>query len=100
MSSIFAMLDKSTGDFLSEGTELIEPDASSRYGLNVPRIIYSHGNMKKHARNIPKIIPRILRSALNRNIGYKSLKKNPIQPAKTADKSFINELKTLAHDLG
>jgi len=100
MTPILTMLEKSTRDYITEGIKFIEPDKKSRYGLNVPRIIYTLGDMKSHARNMLKIIHRILRSAVNRGIGYRSMKKNPNTPATIADESLINELKTLARNLG
>jgi len=100
LKPVLVMLDKSTVDYIPEGTPMVEPGELSRLGLNVPRIIFSLGKRRAIFLKIPRFAARIARTVINRSIGYTSLRRNPVHPKTTADESVIQEIRDMASGLG
>lgn len=86
--------------FLTPDMETIEPDELSKFGYNVPDLVFEYGDLRAVPGRIARVLPTILRTKKNIERGFKSLSDNPRSPLRTADQSFFEGLSSFARSLG
>ncbi len=96
------MVDRKVEDFVPQGTPLFKPDGNSREGRIVPEVVVTYGSRKHLARNIIKVLPKMVSAIKNRSAGFRDLKNNPSasEAGKHAEPELFGELEEFAHSLG
>ena len=99
---IARIVDRKVEDFVPPGTELFEPDENSREGRIVFEVVVTYGSRKDLARNIIKVLPKMVSAIKNRSAGFRNLKKNPSasEAGSLAEPELFRELEDFAHSLG
>jgi Pyruvate/2-oxoacid:ferredoxin oxidoreductase delta subunit len=87
-------------NYVPKDTVFVEPAENSHMGLSVPEVVFTYGNKKTHIKKIPYIFPNLIKAIFNAVISYRSLRKNPAQAQKKADKVFFQNLENYARKLG
>jgi len=83
----------------SRGNPLIEPAPNSPEGMRFPEGIAVSGRLGWHALKLIVILPYVSKTMYYARKCVKSVKKNPLNAKKKADKEFFRELETYARKL-
>ncbi len=87
-------------ELVPKGTLLVEPSPNSPEGMRIPEVVAVSGNLGWHALKLLVIVPYVLKTMYYARKCVRSIRKNPPEAKKKADREFFKELEAYARRLG
>lgn len=87
-------------NYVDKSTHCYYPDETSHQGLVVPEIILQYGKLRKQIREIPSVVPLLVKTINQAKKSYSQLREQPKNSKKTISKKQLDGFSKYAKSLG